>query len=184
LKITPTPSSRVSRLICLQFCTILHTLLPVSSSPTFIDIGSGWGGVLKLFARQGPPWKYIGYEVMPIATFWSRISTFTYTHIQIKSNRFSESHFLGPHLLGSNPLILFSYLCPEQMQVLSTLFQAHSPRQTLLLTLTFNLPNYIPVLSIPIPYTSQSLEIYIFDWPELESALKSTFPHYVNEYNL
>ena len=176
LKITPTPSSRTSRLICLQFCQKLTTLLPpLKSSLNFIDLGSGWGGVLFYLARKGPSnWRYIGYEIMPIAYIWSWILSLFFSHVQIKSKRF-QTHLLD----SSHPTLFFSYLCPEQMHILAQMFQQKKTSQTLLLTLTFTLPHHTPLLTIPIPHSlNQSLEIYLFNWPELENLLIKVFPMY------
>ena len=177
LKITPTPSSRVSRLICLQLCQKLQSQLYLSGPVTFIDLGCGWGGVLKLLAQKGPSdWKYIGYEMMPLAVIWSKITTYMCSRITVYHSSFQKHDFTH-----STPTLLFCYLCPEQMQTLSTLFQNTPLKQTLLLTLTFNLPNYTPLLRIPIPNSfNQSLDLYLFNWPELESILRELFPSYVN----
>ena len=177
LKITPTPSSRVSRLMCMQLCQTVHTQSLQSSPITFIDLGSGWGGLLRLLAKKGPSnWKYIGYEIMPLAFAWSRMTTCIYSGLTIHHSSFQKHDFAS-----STPTFLFSYLCPEQMQILSTLFQDVSPKQTLLITLTFNLPNYTPLVRIPIPHSlNQTLDLYLFDWPELESALKEIFPNYLH----
>ena len=176
LKITPTPSSRVSRLVCMQLCQTVHTQILQSSSITFIDLGSGWGGLLRLLAKKGPSnWKYIGYEIMPLACAWSKITTYQYPDLTIHHSSFQKHDFTS-----STPTFLFSYLCPEQMESLSTLFQHIPPKQTLLITLTFNLPNHTPLLRIPIPYSlNQTLDLYLFNWPELESNLREVFANYL-----
>ncbi len=58
--------------------------LPENKEFTFLDLGSGFGGVLKFLAKQRPSGRFVGVEISPLAFIISKIRFLFSKNIEIR----------------------------------------------------------------------------------------------------
>lgn len=130
----------------------LEELLPPSerSSPgdpgknfSFMDIGSGMGGVLLHLARVRPDGRYYGVENAPLPYLLSRL--------RIKLGRHRNCHVLWGSLWSTDLApydVVFAYLSPVPMQQLWHKVKQEMRPGTLFISNSFAVPEYPPQYSI------------------------------------
>ena len=139
--ISPMPSSRSGRIDMLKLCPIVPKVC--------IDLGSGWGGLLRLAAQRYPNAQIIGYETSWIPYLYSRIVC-KEQNITILRRSFLHEAF-------PPKTIFFCYLCPYSMTVLSD----HCPTSGWLISNTFALPGHRPDCVLP-QHDVYKTSIYVY----------------------
>ena len=124
--ISPMPSSHQSRVVMLN-------LIP-STSSVCVDLGSGWGGMLRMLAAQYPRSRIIGYEQSWIPYFWSKV---TCRHPNIEIHR---TDFLS--IAHPTDAVLLCYLCPKGMRRIENTLKGEA---SCLISHTFALPHTKPI---------------------------------------
>ena len=130
----------------------LEELLPVAgpSSPgdsgknfTFMDIGSGMGGVLTHLAAARPDGRYFGVENAPLPYWLSRL--------RIKLGNHPNCHVLWGSLWSCDLApydVVFAYLSPVPMAQLWHKVKQEMRPGTLFISNSFAVPEYPPQYSI------------------------------------
>lgn len=118
----------------------MEYLLPANDSGfTFMDLGSGLGGVLTHLARVRPDGTYSGVESAPLPFLWSRI--------RIKLGGYRNCHVRWGSLWDcdlSQYDIVFAYLSPAPMKKLWRKACAEMRPGALFVSSTFAVPGQSP----------------------------------------
>lgn len=113
----------------------LERLLPVAkidSGFTFIDLGSGLGGVLTHLASVRPDGRYIGVEAAPLPVFWSwlRIKLGNHRNCRVKWGSLWDCDL-------SQYDVVFAYLSPVPMEKLWNKARTEMRSGTIFISSTF-----------------------------------------------
>lgn len=123
----------------------LETQLPLEREFTFVDLGSGIGGVLTHLAKTHPKGRYLGIEYAPLPHVWSwlRIKLGGYQNCTAQWGSFWDCDL-------SQFDVVFAYLSPVPMEQLW--HKAHSEMRpgSLFISNTFVVPDHPPHHSISI----------------------------------
>jgi hypothetical protein len=113
------------------------------ASFTFVDIGSGLGGVLTHLAKARPDGIYCGIESAPLPFLWSwlRVRLGAYHQCQVQ-----WGDLWGCEL--SHYDVVFAYLSPAPMERLWHKAQAEMRPGTVFISSTFAVPGEIPVETV------------------------------------
>jgi len=120
----------------------LECLLPaakVDSGFTFMDLGSGLGGILTHLARVRPDGLYAGVEAAPLPFLWSwlRVKLGGYHNCCVRWGSLWDSDL-------SQYDIVFAYLSPVPMEKLWRKARAEMRPGTLFISSTFAIPDQTP----------------------------------------
>jgi hypothetical protein len=120
----------------------LEQILPAKSAETgftFLDLGSGLGGVLTHLASARPDGRYTGIESAPLPFLWSwlRIRSGGYQNCQVKWGSFWDCDL-------SEFDIVFAYLSPVPMEKLWDKVRAELRPGTVFISSTFAVRDQSP----------------------------------------
>ncbi len=118
---------------------------------TFIDIGSGLGGVLAHLARIRPDGNYNGIESAPLPFFWSwlRFRLGGYRQCRVQWGDFWDCELYAYD-------VVFAYLSPAPMERLWQKAKAEMKPGSFFISSTFNVPGQTPVKAVKINDMHQS----------------------------
>lgn len=120
----------------------IEHLLPskkTNSGFTFLDLGSGLGGVLTHLAKARPDGSYAGVEAAPLPFLWS--------WLRIRLGGYRNSRVYWGDLWGSDLSqydVVFAYLSPVPMEKLWLKARAEMRPGTLFISSTFTIPDQSP----------------------------------------
>ena len=120
----------------------LESLLPakkIHSSFTFLDLGSGLGGVLTHLASSRPDGQYAGVEIAPIPFLlsWLRIRLGGYRNLRIHWGSLWDCDL-------SQYDVVFAYLSPVPMESLWQKARSEMRPGTLFISSSFAIPDQSP----------------------------------------
>jgi len=116
-----------------------------------IDLGSGWGGLLRSIAKEFPDATIIGYECSIIPYFWSRCFC-RHSNIIIKRQDFLT-------IVPPPKSVLLCYLCPKSMKDIARVYRLQDHR---LISHTFSLPGHTASETFALGDLYRS-RIYVYD---------------------
>ncbi|MDZ4784867.1 MAG: hypothetical protein SGJ02_02210 [bacterium] len=129
-------------------------LLPEDSSDHFLDLGSGFGALLKFLAVRRPNMTFIGVEVSPLAWFVSKITLLPHSNIKIQFKDFWQVDLSGFKYV-------YAFLAPGPMPRLWQKAKAELSSGTIFITNTFEV-DYKPSQEIQIDDLKQtSLKVFV-----------------------
>lgn len=111
----------------------IKRLLPEKIEGTVYELGSGWGGLLKILQDKYPSNKVIGYEL----SLFPWIVSFLRTRVAFRKDFFKAD-------LTDAGLIV-CYLYPKQMRKLYEKFKKEVKPGTLVVSNTFSIPGLTPL---------------------------------------
>lgn len=125
--------------------TLEELLPPVQTDKkfTFIDIGSGMGGVLTHLSTVRPDGRYYGVEIAPLP--------YLFSWLRIKSGRYPGCHVIWGSLWDCDFAhydVVFAYLSPVPMEKLWLKVQREMRPGTLFISNTFAVPEHPPQYAI------------------------------------
>lgn len=123
----------------------LETQLPKDRPFTFIDLGSGIGGVLTHLSKTHPQGNYHGVEYAPLPVLWS--------WLRIKSGKFNNCTVRWGSMWKSELSqydVVFAYLSPVPMERLWHKARAEMRAGSLLISNTFAVPDHPPHASLTV----------------------------------
>ncbi|TNC98473.1 MAG: hypothetical protein FD121_622 [Gallionellaceae bacterium] len=117
----------------------LETQLPANQSFTFIDLGSGLGGVLTHLAKTHPHGHYHGVEYAPLPFVWSwlRIKLGKHKNCTVQWGSMWDSDL-------SQYDVVFAYLSPVPMERLWHKARAEMQTESVFISNTFAVPDHPP----------------------------------------
>jgi hypothetical protein len=117
----------------------LETKLPAGQPFTFVDLGSGIGGVLTHLAKTHPQGQYRGIETAPLPLLWSwlRIKFGGYRNCSVQWGSLWDSDL-------SQYDVAFAYLSPVPMDALWSKVKQEMRPGSLFISNTFNIPEQPP----------------------------------------
>jgi hypothetical protein len=123
----------------------LETRLPANQPFTFIDLGSGIGGVLTHLAQARPQGRYHGVEAAPLPFLWSwlRIKFGGYARCTVHWDSLWKSDL-------SRYDVVFAYLSPVPMEQLWKKVQQEMRPGSLFISNTFAVPGHPPQETISV----------------------------------
>lgn len=123
----------------------LETMLPAEQPFTFVDLGSGIGGVLTHLSQTHPQGRYFGIETAPLPFLWS------WLRIKLGRYRNCTVHWgsLWVSDLGQYDVV-FAYLSPVPMEALWQKARQEMRPGKLFISNTFAVPGQPPQESIAI----------------------------------
>jgi hypothetical protein len=123
----------------------LETKLPADKPYTFIDLGSGIGGVLTYLAQTHPLGHYYGVEAAPLPFVWS------WLRIKLGGYRQSSVHWgsLWDCDLSQYDVV-FAYLSPVPMEALWNKAKQEMRPGSLFISNTFAVPDHPPLETISV----------------------------------
>lgn len=123
----------------------LETLLPAEQPFTFVDLGSGMGGVLTHLADSRPCGRYHGIEVAPLPFLWSwlRIRFGGYPHCSVRRGSLWDCDL-------SQYDVVFAYLSPVPMDALWNKARREMRPGSLFISNTFAVHNQPPHESVTV----------------------------------
>ncbi|MFH0933751.1 MAG: class I SAM-dependent methyltransferase [Pseudomonadota bacterium] len=123
----------------------LETQLPAGQPFSFIDLGSGLGGVLTHLAHTHPQGSYLGVEAAPLPFLWS------WLRIRLGGNRNCEVQWGS---MWDSDLskydVVFAYLSPVPMQALWDKAKKEMRSGSLFISSTFPIPGQSPQKTISV----------------------------------
>lgn len=147
--ISPMPSGRLATQNALM-------LLPEEHCNQIFELGSGWGNVAALFAREHPEIEVTGIELSWLPYLFAKLR---YRHPNLQFVRQDFFKFNPP-----TNSVLFCYLYPEAMEKISS-HEAFS--QCWILSNTFICPNRQPMFeSVPSRICPEQVFLYAPNYPE------------------
>lgn len=120
----------------------IECLLPATTNNqefTFMDLGSGLGGVLTHLAKVRPDGRYSGVEIAPLPFFWS--------WLRARLGGYRNCHLHWGSLWDcdlSQYDVVFAYLSPVPMEKLWHKARAEMRPGTLFISSTFAVPEQLP----------------------------------------
>lgn len=120
----------------------IELLLPAEKADTgfsFLDLGSGLGGVLTHLAKARPDGSYVGVETAPLPFLWS--------WLRIRLSGHSNSRVHWRNLWNCNLSqydVVFAYLSPVPMEQLWHKARTEMRPGTLFISSTFAVPHQLP----------------------------------------
>ena len=117
----------------------LETKLPAGKSFTFVDLGSGIGGVLTHLSQTHPQGRYLGIETAPLPFLWSwlRIKFGEYRNCSVHWGSLWDSDL-------SKYDVVFAYLSPVPMDELWQKARKEMRPGSLFISNTFTVPDHPP----------------------------------------
>ncbi len=118
----------------------LDALLPAAQTDkplTFIDLGSGLGGVLTHLAKMRPDGYYSGVESAPLPLFWSWLRTRRYRNCEVHWGSLWDCDL-------SQYDVVFAYLSPVPMERLWHKASAEMKPGSVFISSTFSIPDQSP----------------------------------------
>ncbi len=138
--------------------TILETLLPKQRQFSFVDLGSGCGGLLNDLADSHKNGQFYGIESAPLPFLISRIrSVFQVSNCKIFWGDFWQHDF-------SKYDVVYAYLSPIPMESLWQKASKEMRSGSLLISNTFIIPGITPYKSIHLRDFSKST-LYLWKIP-------------------
>lgn len=119
-------------------------LLPRERSFTFVDIGSGFGGMLDFLARARPAGRYYGIEAAPLPFFFSRLRMAL--GLRSRQVNWGDYHDLD---LGRFDVV-YAYLSPAAMTALWAKASREMRAGSLLISNSFAVPGVAPADVVPV----------------------------------
>jgi len=137
----------------------LERFLPTPNTDsdfTFIDLGSGLGGVLTHLASLRPDGRYVGVESAPFPYFWSwlRIRLGGYRSCQVEWGSMWDCDL-------SKYDVVFAYLSPVPMERLWQKVQAEMRPSTIFISSTFDVHDQAPDETVQVDDLHRSI-LYIW----------------------
>ncbi len=126
--ISPMPSPRSCH-------SVLRDYLPDVSDGKVYDLGSGWGGVLRVLKTRYPANEIIGIEGSMIPALISRLCL---RNVKVKRENFFDQTF-------QDACFVYCYLYPKAMERLSKKLKQELPKGTYLISAVFAMPGWEPV---------------------------------------
>lgn len=123
----------------------LETKLPAEQSFTFIDLGSGIGGVLTHLAQTNPSGRYHGVEAAPLPYVWS--------WLRIKFGNHKQCSVRWGSLWNINLShydVAFAYLSPVPMDALWNKAKQEMRPGSIFISNTFEVRDYPPQETITV----------------------------------
>jgi hypothetical protein len=105
---------------------------------TFVDIGSGLGGVLSHLAKVRPDGDYCGIESAPLPFLWSSLRLSAYKQCRVRWGNLWDCNL-------SRYDVVFAYLSPAPMERLWHKAKAEMRPGTVFISSTFAVPGQTPV---------------------------------------
>lgn len=127
-------------------------LLPPEQKISFIDIGSGLGGLVLSLARQRPDSRFIGIEIAPLPWLVSSVRARLYG----STARFERGDY--GRLDFADYDVVFAYLSPAAMPALWRKAKAEMRSGSLLLSYEFIIPEAAP--DIVLSPDSSGVQLY------------------------
>ncbi|WP_027858040.1 class I SAM-dependent methyltransferase [Marinobacterium jannaschii] len=124
-----------------------------------IDLGSGWGTLVIMAARQYPNQQVIGYELSWLPWLVSVIRKYC---LRLDNLTLYRKDFMTTEL--SSDAILCCYLYPGGMVALEAKLKREQLNGTLIVSNTFALPSSQPTKVIRLDDVYQT-PIYVYHWP-------------------
>lgn len=152
--IGPTPSNARVRSALLEY---LIKNFPSDKPHKFVDLGSGWGGLVSQLEQRYPLSQINGYENNLVPYLWSSMQTRLGKR---KSTKIYFENFLDKDWKRDE--ILIAYLAPPIMEKIATQLKTKG-RPKCLISLCFSLPNWPESHSFKATDFHQT-PIYIYDF--------------------
>jgi len=138
LGISPMPSSRKARLAIVD---AIKRYKPEAGR--IYELGSGWGGVCRMIARNFPNAQVIGLELSVIPLLWSRLRK-GLSKERIVSIRYAD--IMGQSLGDAE--VIITYLYTGAMRKLAGKFERELLPGALIISNTFALPGWMPIETV------------------------------------
>lgn len=129
----------------------LESKLPVAQPFSFIDLGSGIGGVLTHLAQTHPHGRYHGVEAAPLPFLWS--------WLRIKLGRHAQCSVHWGSLWNSDLSqydIVFAYLSPVPMDALWLKAKQEMRSGSIFISNTFTVQDHLPHETVTVDDMHQS----------------------------
>lgn len=123
----------------------LETQLPAGQPFTFVDLGSGLGGVLTHLSRAHPQGRYLGVEAAPLPFLWSwlRIRLGGYRNCSVQWGSMWDCDL-------SKHDVVFAYLSPVPMERLWQKARNEMRSGSLFISSTFPVPEQSPQRTVTV----------------------------------
>ncbi len=122
----------------------IAALLPAQRALRFVDIGSGFGGLVLHLSALRPESHFCGVEIAPLPWLASVIRT----TLKGSRGRFSRTDYKKLNFAAYD--VVFAYLSPAAMPALWKKARAEMRSGTLLLSYEFSIPDVEPqIISLP-----------------------------------
>jgi hypothetical protein len=119
-------------------------ILPGDDPIRFVDVGSGFGGLILYFSRRRPHGEFIGVEIAPLPWFSSVLRAF----MTGSRGRFFRKDYRAIDFAAHD--VVFAYLSPAAMPELWKKASTEMRSGTLLLSYEFPVPDVEPhIVSLP-----------------------------------
>jgi hypothetical protein len=119
------------------------SLLPKDRPVRFVDIGSGFGGLVLHLAACHPDSHFFGVELAPLPWVISLVRA----RVMRSRASFARSDYLDLDLSGCD--VVFAFLSPAAMPALWLKARAEMRQGCLLLSYEFPIPDAVPDISLP-----------------------------------
>lgn len=156
LGIPPMPSTRKLR------TAVVGTLSDLPAGTRVVDIGSGWGGLVRRIAQARPDLVVEGYERSSLPFLFSRLALSILVRRRGASGspriRFGDFRESGP----GDGVCYITYLSPDGMKWIRAVFEKHLPRGGRLVSVVFAVRGWTPARTVRVGDMHRSI-VYVYD---------------------
>lgn len=153
------PSSRKVR------HAVLEALSDLPPGTRVVDIGAGWGGLVRRIARERPDLVIDAYERSPVPYLVARVR-FAFPRLRRGRRRgrsrprlhFGDFRNVGPE----DDACYITYLSPGGMKWIREVFERDLPRHVRLVSAVFAVRGWTPARSIAVPDMHRS-RVYVYE---------------------
>lgn len=154
LGVPPMPSSRKLR------DAVISSLSDLPAGSRVVDVGAGWGGLLRRIARERPDLTVEGYEHSPVPFVVARLSLGRRARIHFRDFR---------DCVPEDDTCYVAYLSPGGMRGLRTLFERRLPRRVRLVSAVFAVRGWTPQRSIRVGDMHRN-RVFVYEVPPSQAV--------------
>ncbi|MBI9104535.1 MAG: hypothetical protein JEY99_19120 [Spirochaetales bacterium] len=136
--VVPMPSLRNERMV------VSNILKEYPDIQTIVDLGSGWGGLVRYLALRIPDRKIIGVEKSLVPHLFSGFSAFPFWQRYYQGRVSHEQGDLYTRKI-ENRQACITYLSGPAMKKLRESFERDRPTGSILISIAFAMPGWTPV---------------------------------------
>lgn len=159
LGIPPMPSSQKVRR------AVLEALSDLPAGTRVVDLGAGWGGLVRRIARERPDLAVEAYERSPVPYLvarvrcaWPRLPGGERRRRPRARVHFGDFREVGPE----DGACYITYLSPEGMKWIRELFESDLPRDVRLVSAVFAVRGWTSARSLAVPDMHRS-RVYVYE---------------------
>lgn len=135
-------------------CDRLAQMIPVDTTARILDLGCGFGGVMRELRRLRPAVRLVGLELAPLPAWLARLRLSRDANSTVRRRDFWDEDFSGYD-------VVYAFLSPEPMEQLWAKVRRQMRPGSLFISNSFAVPGVPPDLTLPLtPSNTRALYVW------------------------